>query len=112
MFDNASMQVKESLRVLIRAVSLHEAEILKICDENQFILSFLDQQKHGFNDDSGSIKLPIDTVGENIEEVHDLSAENTNEASEELENEVQHEIKAKEKKKKKASKKTQKLIAN
>ena len=39
MFDNASMQVKESLRLLIRAVSLHEAEILKICDENQFILS-------------------------------------------------------------------------
>ena len=40
-FEISSMPVMESLRSLIRAVSMHEAEVMKMCDENQYILSFL-----------------------------------------------------------------------
>lgn len=36
-----SMPFKESLRSLIRAVASHEKEVMRICDENHFSLSFL-----------------------------------------------------------------------
>ena len=70
LFDSASMQLKESLRVMIRAVSLHEAEILKICDENQFILSFLDEQKHCVD-----IDFSKGTIGDKMKETNHDKAE-------------------------------------
>ncbi len=39
-----AMPLMESLRALIRAVSLHEKEIMRMSDENQFTLSFLSSQ--------------------------------------------------------------------
>jgi len=41
LLDSSSMQMMESLRLMTRAVSIHEAEILKMCTENRYILSFL-----------------------------------------------------------------------
>jgi hypothetical protein len=35
------MLFMESIRALIRALTIHEHEIMKLCDENQFSLSFL-----------------------------------------------------------------------
>jgi hypothetical protein len=39
-----SMSHQESLRALIRAISIHETEILKMSDDNHFTLSFLTSQ--------------------------------------------------------------------
>ena len=36
-----SMSHQESFRALIRAISIHESEIMRMCDENYFNLSFL-----------------------------------------------------------------------
>ena len=35
---------QESFRALIRAISIHEKEVLKMCDNNQFVLNFLESQ--------------------------------------------------------------------
>jgi hypothetical protein len=35
---------QESFRALIRAISIHEKEVMKMCDNNQFVLSFLETQ--------------------------------------------------------------------
>lgn len=39
------MPFMESLRSLIRALNMHEKDVLKMSDENQFRLQFLQQQK-------------------------------------------------------------------
>jgi hypothetical protein len=39
-----SMRIAEALRALIKAISLHEKEIMKMSDENQFTLEFLSSQ--------------------------------------------------------------------
>lgn len=39
-----SMIHQESLRSLVRAVTTHEKDIMRMCDENQFSLTFLQQQ--------------------------------------------------------------------
>ena len=39
-----SMPIMESLRALIRAISVHEKEVLKMSDENQFTLDFIMKQ--------------------------------------------------------------------
>ena len=39
-----SMVHQESLRSLVRAVATHEKDIMRMCDENHFSLSFLQQQ--------------------------------------------------------------------
>lgn len=39
-----SMPHQESLRALIRAVTVHEKEIMRACDQNQFSLSYLVSQ--------------------------------------------------------------------
>jgi hypothetical protein len=48
------MPYMESLRALIRAVSVHEKDIMKMCDENLFSLEFLCSQ------------IPVDTSGLSI----------------------------------------------
>mmetsp|Transcript_19274 Transcript_19274/g.35955 ORF Transcript_19274/g.35955 Transcript_19274/m.35955 type:complete len:145 (+) Transcript_19274:128-562(+) len=35
---------QECFRALIRAISIHEKEIMKMCDNNQYVLNFLDTQ--------------------------------------------------------------------
>ena len=35
---------QESFRALIRSISIHEKDILKMCDNNNFVLSFLESQ--------------------------------------------------------------------
>merc|ERR1711968_240158 len=61
LFESPSMQMAESLRAIIRAVSLHEAEILKMCDENEFLLSFLNDQ--GLR----ASAVSCDTISEKVE---------------------------------------------
>lgn len=37
----SSMMFAESLRSLIRSISIHERDVMKMCDENKFTLQFL-----------------------------------------------------------------------
>jgi hypothetical protein len=50
----------ESIRALIRAVNMHENEIMKMCDENLYSLEFLSSQLEKVKDDN-------DTSGESID---------------------------------------------
>ena len=45
LLQGAEMKLhQEAFRALIRAISIHEKEILKVCDNNYFVLNFLESQ--------------------------------------------------------------------
>jgi hypothetical protein len=64
------MNHQESFRALIRAVSMYENDVMRMCDENQFTLEFIQSQgKEGFQDFSPNthqiIAQPSDSANPN-----------------------------------------------
>ena len=52
----------ESLRSLIRAITIHENEILKMCDHNTFSLSFIIIQINQIMNDNKDIDINNDDM--------------------------------------------------
>jgi hypothetical protein len=60
------MAFLECCRALIRVINVHEKEILKLCDENQFSLSFIKSQLDSFVKSTGiSVEATDNEVSEN-----------------------------------------------
>ena len=72
------MRIAEALRALIKAISLHEKEIMKMSDENQFTLEFLSSQ---FVSSSPAIEPEAEASDPNTEDA--LSSMQSNDAIDE-----------------------------
>eukprot|EP00596_Hydrurales_sp_CCMP1899_P003442 CAMPEP_0119050586 /NCGR_PEP_ID=MMETSP1177-20130426/70734_1 /TAXON_ID=2985 /ORGANISM="Ochromonas sp, Strain CCMP1899" /LENGTH=830 /DNA_ID=CAMNT_0007029157 /DNA_START=526 /DNA_END=3015 /DNA_ORIENTATION=+ len=79
-----SMPYMESIRALIRAVNMHENEIMKMCDENLYSLEFLSSQLEKVKDDN-------DTNDGSVDPIVEVSTEDGEQESEEEEDEEEEE---------------------